>query len=146
MPLISITFHSCFLSIIYARASYLANELATETSTLHISAYTSLPSTTMYLSSTLLSRRQCAYASLGCDKKKITLYRNFFRNLNFKNTVNFFKRTCWYSISVADLYFVPLVIIENRALLISRYLNFSANSKPPVPRYDIDIFSFLTLS
>ena len=42
MPLISITFHSCFLSIIYARASYLANDLATETSTLHISAYTSL--------------------------------------------------------------------------------------------------------
>ena len=42
MPLISITFHSYFLSIIYARASYLANDLATETSTLHISAYTSL--------------------------------------------------------------------------------------------------------
>ena len=42
MPLISITFHSCFVSIIYAGASYLANDLATEASTLHISAYTSL--------------------------------------------------------------------------------------------------------
>ena len=47
MPLISITFHSYFLSIIYARASYLANDLATETSTLHISAYTSLRTFTL---------------------------------------------------------------------------------------------------
>ena len=30
----------------------------------------------------------------GCDQKKITPFRNFFRNLNFKNIVNFFKRTC----------------------------------------------------
>ena len=29
--------------------------------------------------------------------KKITLYRNFFRNLNFKKIVNFFKRTCCIS-------------------------------------------------
>ena len=38
------------------------------------------------------TRRQCAYASSGCDKKKIMLYRIFFRNLNFKNTVNFFLK------------------------------------------------------
>ena len=31
--LILVTFHSCFLSIIYAGASYLANDLATETAT-----------------------------------------------------------------------------------------------------------------
>ena len=31
--LIFITFHSCFLSIIYARASYLANSIATKTAT-----------------------------------------------------------------------------------------------------------------
>ena len=30
----------------------------------------------------------------GCDQKKITPYRKFFRNLNFKNIVNFYKRTC----------------------------------------------------
>ena len=30
----------------------------------------------------------------GCDLKKITPYRKFFRNLNFKNIVNFLKRTC----------------------------------------------------
>ena len=29
-----------------------------------------------------------------CDQKKITSSRNFFRNLNFKNIVNFFNRTC----------------------------------------------------
>ena len=38
--------------------------------------------------------RQCAYASSGCVQKKITLYHNFFRNLNFKNIVIFFKRAC----------------------------------------------------
>ena len=31
----------------------------------------------------------------GCDQKKITPHRNFFRNLNFKNIVNVFKRTYW---------------------------------------------------
>ena len=30
----------------------------------------------------------------GCDQKKITPYRKFFRNLNFKNIVNFYKRKC----------------------------------------------------
>ena len=45
--MIFVTFHSYFLSIIYARASYLANDLATETSTLHISAYTSLRTFTL---------------------------------------------------------------------------------------------------
>ena len=90
VPLIFITFHSCFLSTIYARASYLANDVATETSTIHISAYTSLlpipvhrrtfnvlPSApnhhvAIFLSSsTLPSTRQCAYSSSGCDKKKL---------------------------------------------------------------------------
>ena len=55
------------------------------------------PSCFFFSSSSLLSTRatrQCAYASSGCDQKKITLYRNFFRNLNFKNIVNFLKRTC----------------------------------------------------
>ena len=47
MPLISITFHSYFLSIIYTRGSYLDNDLATETSTLDISAYTSLRTFTL---------------------------------------------------------------------------------------------------
>ena len=37
---------------------------------------------------------------LGCDQKKITPYLNFFRNLNFKNIVNFFKRTCCFFIIV----------------------------------------------
>ena len=98
VSLISITFHSCFLSIIYARASYLANDLVTETSTytyicLYIlrtftPSYNAQPSCFFFSSSSLLSTRatrKCAYASSGCDKKKITLYRNFFRNLHFKN-------------------------------------------------------------
>ena len=34
---------------------------------------------------------QCAYTSLGCFQKKITPYRNFFRNLNFKNIVIFLR-------------------------------------------------------
>ena len=109
MPLISITFHSCFLSIIYARASYLANDLATETATftyiclyqytyLHRCTCNVQPSCFFFSSSSLLSTRatrQCAYASSGCDKQKITLYRKFFRNLDFKNIVNFLKRTCY---------------------------------------------------
>ena len=36
-------------------------------------------------------------ASCACSTfllKKVTPYRNFFKNLNFKNIVNFFKRTC----------------------------------------------------
>ena len=99
VSLISITFHSCFLSIIYARASYLANDLVTETSTytyiclyqyayLHRRTSNVQPSCFFFSSSSLLSTRatrKCAYASSGCDKKKITLYRNFFRNLHFKN-------------------------------------------------------------
>ena len=109
MSLIFITFHSCFLSIIYAEASYLANDLATETSTytyicLYLPVYVPphhginvQPSCFFFSSSCLLSARaarQYAYASSGCYKKKITLYRKFFRNLNFKNIVIFFKRTC----------------------------------------------------
>ena len=38
--------------------------------------------------------RQCVSASSGCVQKKITLYHNSFRNLNFKNIVIFFKRAC----------------------------------------------------
>ena len=132
MPLISITFHSCFLSIIYARA--IANDLATETTSYLATSYIYLPipvcvpspsylqcSTIMYFfsSSTLLSTRQCAYASSGCDKKKITLYRNFFRNLNFKNTVNFFKRTCW------DLMLAEVFSFKNY-LLRSSFVSFLA--------------------
>ena len=57
------------------------------------------PSCFLFSSSSLLltrATRQCAYASSGRDKKKITLYRNIFRNLNFKNILNFFKRTCYF--------------------------------------------------
>ena len=101
VSLILITFRSCFLSIIYARDSYLAIDLATETATytyiciyqhtyLHRRTFNVQPSCFFFSSSCLLStraRRQCAYASSGCDQEKITLYRNFFRNLNFKNIV-----------------------------------------------------------
>ena len=38
----------------------------------------------------------------GCDKKKVIPQRNFFRNLNFKNIVIFFKRTCWNTLSMFD--------------------------------------------
>ena len=31
------------------------------------------------------------YENSDCDQKEITLYRNFFRNLNFKNIVNFLR-------------------------------------------------------
>ena len=37
---------------------------------------------------------QCVYASSDCDQKKNTLYHNFLGNLNFKNIIIFFKRTC----------------------------------------------------
>ena len=104
MSLFFITFHSSFLSIIYARNSYLVNDLATYTNIciylhayLHRRTFNIEPSCFFFSSSSLLSTRatrQCADASSGCDKKKITLYRNFFRNLNFKNIVNFFKRIC----------------------------------------------------
>ena len=105
MPLISITFHSYFLSIIYARASYLANDLATETATYTyiclyqytgIRIFTVVPSMFNYRVSSshhLLCYQHVQRVRSGCDKKKITLHRYFFRNLNFKNIVNFFKKT-----------------------------------------------------
>ena len=75
-----------------------------------------------FSSSTLPSTRQCAYASSGCDKKKITLYRNFFRNLNFKNTVNFFKRTCCRSsrqektIYFFQQFLLTILLLNNRRI------------------------------
>ena len=53
-----------------------------------------LPSMFLLLIISSGAPRQCRYESSGCVRKKITLYRNFFRNLNFKNIANFFKRTC----------------------------------------------------
>ena len=86
-----------FFSIYHLSATQLMIQLH-----IHIFAYSSIlrylhrrtsnvqPSCFFFSSSALLStraRRQCAYASSGCDQEKITLYRNFFRNLNFKNIV-----------------------------------------------------------
>ena len=120
--LIFITFHSCSLSIIYARASYLANDLLLRQLHIYIYIYIYLSiyiyiyiyiyisayivhqytyllcQCLLFSSSSLLSTcalRQCAYGSSDCAQKKITVYRNFFRNLNFKNIVIFFKKTCW---------------------------------------------------
>ena len=45
----------------------------------------------------------------GCDQKKITSYRNFFRNLDFKNIVNFFNRTCW-QIRFQQIFFCLLTV------------------------------------
>ena len=109
MSLIFITFHfhRHFLSIIYARASYLANDLATETATYTyiclcqytgIRIFTVVPSMFNHRVSSshhLLCYQHVLRVRSGCDKKKITLHRYFFRNLNFKNIVNFFKKTCW---------------------------------------------------
>ena len=86
-----------FFSIYHLSATQLMIQLH-----IHIFAYSSIlrylhrrtsnvqPSCFFFSSSAPLStraRRQCAYASSGCDQEKITLYRNFFRNLNFKNIV-----------------------------------------------------------
>ena len=49
---------------------------------------------TSYAHSKLLLRYQ----------KKITPYRNFFGNLNFKNLVIFFKRTCWLECIWIEIY------------------------------------------
>ena len=123
MSLVSINFHSCFLSIIYAGASYLANDLATEASTYTylpiilstylISAYIIKAIRTFPVVPSVLNYHVSFFPShhpLDCQhvlrinvrtqaqaviRKKITLYCNFFRNLDFKNIVNFFKRTCW---------------------------------------------------
>ena len=69
---------------------------------IHISAYTSVRTFTVvpamlnhhvssshHLLSTRRATRQCAYASSGCHKKKITLYRNFFKRLSHAR--NFFN-------------------------------------------------------
>ena len=65
--------------------------------------------------------RQCAYESWGCVQKNITLYHNFFRNLNFKNIVNFFKGTCCHlnhlfiflsSIVMFSFVWIPLWVIK----------------------------------
>ena len=85
---------------------YLQSYLPTSYLPIPVKLYVPLPCCTFnvqlscffFSSSSRLSTRathQCAYASSACDQKKITLYRNFFRNLNFNNIVNFFKRTCW---------------------------------------------------
>ena len=42
--------------------------------------------------------------------EKTTPYRNFLRNLNFKNIVNFFKRTCWYIYICSIMYVIILYI------------------------------------
>ena len=93
--LIFITFQSCFLSIIYAKVSYSANDLAIDTTTYTYICIYMFP---LHIISSGFPR-QCAYASSGYVQKKITLYRNFSRNLNFKNIVLFFKRTCCLSLN-----------------------------------------------
>ena len=77
----------------YFCESYLANDLATETATytyiclyqytyLHRRASNVEPSCFFYSSASLLSTRatrQCAYASSGCDKKKLHYTVNFLK-------------------------------------------------------------------
>ena len=80
-----------------------------------------LPSMFLLLIISSGAPRQCRYESSGCVRKKITLYRNFFRNLNFKNIANFFKRTCChlnhlfiflYSIVMFSFVWIPLWVIK----------------------------------
>ena len=92
--LIFITFHSCFLSIIHARASYLMTQLLRQLH-IHISAYTSVPTFKhpcfIFSSPSVTScvPGQCAYAS----SEKNTPCRNFFRIfiINFKKIVIFLR-------------------------------------------------------
>ena len=85
-----ITFRSCFLPITNARACYPMTYLLRQFH-IHISTYSYLA--TIYASLTC-ALCQCVYASSDCDQKKNTLYHNFLGNLNFKNIIIFFKRTC----------------------------------------------------
>ena len=97
--LIFITFHSCFLSIIFGRLSYSANDLAIETATYTYICIYSIPYQYTYFQLSMFplliissgSPRLCEYSASGCVQKKFTQYRNFFRNLNFKNIVIFLK-------------------------------------------------------
>ena len=126
--LISINFHPCFYLSSMRGVRYSANDLAMETATYTYICLCSsyiLPMcvlSTIHVSSSHISSgatRQCAYASSGCGQKKITLYRNFFRNLNFKNIVIFFKRACCV---FANIYtFKNILIVEKLRVSTSTF-------------------------
>ena len=55
-----------------------------------LSEYCQPPMFPLLIIISLRAPRQCAYASSDCVQKKIALYRNFFRSLNFREYRNFF--------------------------------------------------------
>ena len=73
--------------------------------------------------------RQCACASSGCVQGKITLYRNFFRNLNFKNIVIFFKRTCW----------------KKRKILKTKYIQLITDNTIPYQQFSLAFYRWFLL-